>query len=51
MAKYKASFSGFVYIEAENVEEVEEKFDDEEFVFAEYRIDEIIEVDEFTVEV
>ena len=51
MPKYKLTFSGFAYIEAEDKEEAEDKFDDEDFVFSQYGIDEIAEVDEFTVEV
>lgn len=49
MAKYKVTYSGFAYIEADDKEEAEEKFEDEEFVFSEYRIDEIAEVDEFAI--
>lgn len=51
MAKYKVKFEGFAYIEADDVEEAEEKFDDEDYAFCEYRTTEIEEVEEFLVEV
>jgi hypothetical protein len=51
MAKYKVKFGGFAYIEADDQAEAEEKFDDEDFVFCEYGIAAIEEVDEFTVRV
>lgn len=51
MAKYKVKFGGFAYVEAESIEEAEEKFDDEEFVFCEYGVAAIEEVDEFLMEV
>lgn len=49
--KYKVSYSGFVYVEADTVEEAEEKALDEiEEVYSEKQIDSAIEVDEFVVE-
>ena len=49
--KYKVSYSGFVYVEADTVEEAEEKaFDETEEVYSEKQIDSVIEVDEFAVE-
>ena len=51
MAKYKVKFGGFAYVEADNEEEAEEKFEDEDYVFCEYGIANIEEVDEFTVRV
>jgi hypothetical protein len=51
VAKYKIKFGGFAYVEADNEAEAEEKFDDQDYVFAEYGIAAIEEVDEFTVEV
>ena len=51
MAKYKVEFRGFVYVEADNAEEAEEKFDDEDYVFAEYGITSVEEIDEFKVRV
>lgn len=51
MAKYKVSYSGFVYVEADIVEEAEEKaFDEVEEIYSEKQIDAVVEVDEFDVE-
>lgn len=51
MAKYKVSYSGFVYVEADTAEETEEKaFDEVEEIYSEKQIDSVIEVDEFVVE-
>lgn len=49
MPKYKISFSGFAYIEAEDCEEAEEIFYNDGGVYSEYEIDEAEEVDEFRV--
>lgn len=51
MAKYKISFSGFAYVEADTEEDALELFDDDLDIFREQRIDAVTEVDEFTVEV
>lgn len=51
MAKYKISFSGFAYVEADTEEEALELFDDDLDIFREQRIDSVTEVDEFVVEV
>lgn len=51
MAKYKISFSGFAYVEADNEEDALELFDDDMDIFREQRIDSVTEVDEFVVEV
>ena len=51
MAKYKISFSGFAYVEANSEEDAIEMFDDDLDIFREQRIDAVTEVDEFTVEV
>lgn len=51
MAKYKISFSGFAYVEADNEEDALELFDDDLDIFREQRIDSVTEVDEFVVEV
>ena len=50
MAKYKVSYSGFVYVEADTSEEAEEKAFDEEEIYSEKQVDAVIEVDEFVVE-
>lgn len=49
MAKYKVSFQGFAYIEAENGDEAEELFNNEEFAYMECAITQVLEVDEFAV--
>ncbi|WP_303025484.1 hypothetical protein [Anaerotignum lactatifermentans] len=51
MAKYKVSYSGFVYVEADTAEEAEEKaFDEVEEIYSEKQVNAVIEVDEFDVE-
>lgn len=51
MVKYKVSYSGFVYVEADTAEEAKEKvFDEVEEIYSEKQIDSVIEVDEFVVE-
>ena len=50
MAKYKISFSGFAYVEANSEEDAIEMFDDDLDIFREQRIDSVTEVDEFVVE-
>ncbi len=51
MAKYKISFSGFAYVEADGRDEALEMFDDDLDIYREQRIDSVTEVDEFIVEV
>ena len=51
MAKFKVAFKGFAFIEADSAEEAEEKFDDQDYVYCEYGIDSIEEVDEFAVSI
>ena len=51
MAKYKVSYSGFVYVEADTAEEAKEKVLEElEEIYSEKQVDAVIEVDEFVVE-
>lgn len=51
MAKYKVSYSGYVYVEADTAEEAEEKvFDEVEEIYSEKQVDAVIEMDEFDVE-
>lgn len=49
--KYKVSFSGFHYVEADSEDEAEEKamYEDEAF-YSEKHVDMIEEVDDFVVE-
>lgn len=48
--KYKVSFSGFAYVEAETAEEAKELFQNGETVYEETAIDSTEAVDEFFVE-
>lgn len=51
MGKYKVSYSGFVYVEADTAEEAKEKvFDEVEEIYLEKQGYAVIEVDEFDVE-
>lgn len=47
--KFKVTFSGYAYVEAENAQEAEDKYWDEEYGYREEEIDEVVEVDEFFV--
>lgn len=48
--KYKVSFSGFHYIEADSPEEAEEKaMYEDEAIYSESTVDSIVEVDEFSI--
>jgi hypothetical protein len=49
--KYKVCFSGFAYVEAEDVTEAVEAFDDDDFTYKETKVTSVAEVDEFIVEV
>lgn len=49
--KYRVSFSGFAYVEADSAEEAEELYFDGGEIYEEYEVTEIEEVDEFAVEV
>lgn len=51
MAKYKVSYSGFVYVEADTADEAKEKVLEEvEEIYSEKQVNAVIEVDEFDVE-
>lgn len=50
MAKYRVKYSGFVYVEADNIEEAEEMYDEGDTIYEESQIDGIEEVDEFAVD-
>lgn len=50
MAKYKITFSGFAYVEAEDEDEAREAFDDDDFAFMETRVDSVEDVDDFVIE-
>lgn len=47
--KYKISFSGFAYVEADNPQEAEELFLNDEPVYKETEIDSTEEVDDFFI--
>lgn len=47
--KYKVSYSGFYYVEADSPEEAEQKAFDSDLIYSEESIDRIEEVKEFTV--
>ena len=51
MPKYKVSYSGFEYVEADNETEAEELFHDGASVYEEEQIDSIEEVDDFTIDI
>lgn len=51
MAKYKVSYSGFVYVEADTAEEAKEKVLEElEEIYLEKQVYAVIEADGFDVE-
>ena len=48
--KYKVSFSGFAYVEADSPEEAEEKaMYEDDAIYEEKKCESIVEVDEFAV--
>ena len=47
MKKYKVSYSGFAYVEAENMQE--EKFEYDDSVYQEQAVDNVEEIDDFLV--
>lgn len=47
--KYKVTFSGYAYVEAENEREAENKYWNDEYGYREEEVDEVVEVDEFIV--
>lgn len=49
MKKFKVSFKGFAYVEAEDAEEAKEKFEDGDYAFCEYGCEATEEVQEFSV--
>lgn len=50
MNKYAVHYSGYVYVEAEDEKEAEQKFyDDDDIIYEEYDVTEIHEVDEFVI--
>jgi uncharacterized lipoprotein YehR (DUF1307 family) len=49
MARYKVSFSGFAYVEADDKEEAKDMFQDDEEMYKETDIDNVEEVDECQV--
>lgn len=50
MAKFKVMFSGFSYVEAEDEDEAQEKYNDEDdIIYSEREITEVVEVAAFEV--
>lgn len=49
MAKYKVYFSGFAYVEADNIEEAEDIYHYGDVDYEEHQVDGVEEVDEFAV--
>lgn len=49
MAKFKVTFKGFAFIEADDERETQEKLEDEDYAYLEYEIDSVEEVDEFII--
>lgn len=49
MKKYKVSYSGFVYVEAENMQGAKEKFEYDDSVYQEQAVDNVEEIDDFLV--
>jgi hypothetical protein len=47
--KYKVSYSGFAYVEADDEDEAQMAYEDHDTIYAEEWIEAIEEVDEFTV--
>lgn len=50
MMKYKVSFSGFAYVEADTPEEAEELYHDGFSDYEEWEVTEVEEIDEFLIE-
>lgn len=48
--KFKVSFSGFCYVYADSVEEAIERYEDDDYAYAEQQYGDVEEVDEFIVE-
>lgn len=51
MSKYKISYTGFAYVEANSPEEAEEKYNYEEHIYEETCIESVEKVDKFVVTV
>ena len=49
--KYKVSYSGFAYVEADSEEDAQMAYEDGDTIYEEEWIEEIEEVDEFTVNI
>lgn len=50
MARYQFMYSGFAYIEADNLEEAEEKYAEHDFIYDENQVNRVLAIDEFVVE-
>lgn len=51
MAKYKVNFSGFAYVEAGDENEAMDMYQSGDTVYEENEVGEVIEVNDFTVEI
>lgn len=49
--KYKVSYSGFAYVEADNEEDAQMAYENGDTIYEEEWIEEIEEVDEFSVDI
>lgn len=49
MPKYKVSYSGFAYVEADSPEEAEKKYNYEEHVYEENCIESVEKIDDFVI--
>lgn len=49
MAKYVVYYSGFAYVEADNMDEAVENYEYDDCVYRENQINDVEEVSEFTV--
>ncbi len=47
--KFKVSFTGHAYVEAETEQEAESKYYDDQYEYKEEQVDEVEEIDEFIV--
>lgn len=51
MKKFKVNYTGFAYVKADSTEEAEEKFDDDDYLYGELKVESIEEINEFSVRI